>query len=73
MSILKPIEQMSESEIMAEMDAMGEFTAQERLKLESDLKRRAVCFNWEGDPLKQPSPVILGLCRRIWSRRSSKQ
>lgn len=56
---------MPDTELIEQADLSdAEFDA-----LETELRLRAACLQWTGDPLKQPVAVVASVVRRILSER----
>lgn len=47
------------------------FTDADFDKLEADLKLRAACLGWTGEPLRQPPDVVLEVARRILAEKEA--
>jgi len=47
------------------------FTDADFDRLEADLKLRAACLGWTGDPLKQPPEVVFEVARRIAAKKEA--
>ena len=63
---LMEIEAMTDSEVLAELDALTEqFSAHDFEMLETALAFRAATLQWTGDPLKQPPRAVLMEARRV--------
>jgi hypothetical protein len=62
---MKPLENMTEAEMMAEVESLPELTAAQRNKLENELYLIHYIRGWTGDPLCQPVRVVLAVLRRI--------
>ena len=60
------IEAMTDSEVLAEIKEIElYFDGQMFDRLEGELKLRAACLGWTGDPLKQPPRSVLAAARKI--------
>jgi hypothetical protein len=64
---MKPIKEMTEQEILAEIESYPEMTETERAALESNLYLRAYILGWTGDPLCQPASSVLAAVRQVRS------
>jgi hypothetical protein len=63
---MKPIKEMTEQEIMAEIDGYPELNHQTRARLEHHLHMRAYILGWTGDPLCQPAAMVLASLRQVF-------
>ena len=57
-------------EIEAELAQLARsMTAADYDALEADLRLRAACLHWTGDPLKQPPEIVLAAARAIVAKK----
>jgi hypothetical protein len=54
---------------MAQLSA--QFTDADYDALEADLRLRAACLGWTGDPLQQPVDVVLAVARGIAAKKTT--
>ena len=63
---MNKIADMSEREIMEEIDNYPELTEATRAELEHDMTLYSYVRGWTGDPLCQPPQVVLAILRKIY-------
>jgi hypothetical protein len=67
LSKMKPLKEMTEQEMIAEVESYPPLANWERQRLENELYLNHYIRGWTGDPLCQPARVVLAIMRRIKS------
>lgn len=60
------INAMTDKEVLRELEALqDQFSERHFQRLEGELRIRAACLGWTGDPLQQPPREVLASARRV--------